>query len=380
MKLISLSIFINIFIVSCYESSISLEDKLFFEINSQAEQNAAPQQTESPLSLNSTIEFNDDDLRVNLITGNMKISFDSPDVVSSAKVWIGEENGSITSSESLATLTSFEAENIIALEEMPFPGENTYLILEVFTADDQRLLATNVFKDRTPKDIEGIKSWLKSDVGVLDLNGDAASHGVNVATWQDQSGNNNHFLQNVDGKRPSFQDDGGAWVKNGYPSILFNGYWGGGENLEFGSSFKIPSTFIIAAKYSGSTSGNNSIIGSGVDLEVFFDLYGGWAGYATAGQPETAPAEWASFGIRLGKDKIRGAYGIFDYELPSAFPETPFDMLYLGSRGKSFAWNGGNTVQHFDGAISEVIWYERSLSDEEFVQLRLYIKNKYGIK
>ena len=356
MKRFSLFIFSQMFLASCYEASVSIDDKLFGEQNSQTELTAAP------LSLNMTIEFHDDDLRVNLISGNIKVSFDSPDVVSSAKVWIGEKNGSITSSEPLATLTSFDAENLIDLEEMSFPGENIYLVLEVFTTDDQRLLATNVFKDRTPKDIEGIKSWLMSDVGVLDLNGDAATHGVNVATWQDQSGNNNHFLQSVDGKRPSFQDDGGAWVKNGYPGILFNGYWGGGENLEFGSSFTIPSTFIIAAKYSGSTSGNHSILGSGIDLEVFFDLCAGWAGYATEGQPETAPAEWASFGIRLGIDKIRGAYGIFDYELPSAFPETPFDMLYLGSRGKSFVWNWGNTVQHFDGAITEYALHKAPLS------------------
>lgn len=58
----------------------------------------------------------------------------------------------------------------------------------------------------TPKTIFGssLQLWLRADMGVLNGSDLPASNGEAVKTWQDQSGNANHFTQGTAGLRPPY--------------------------------------------------------------------------------------------------------------------------------------------------------------------------------
>jgi len=85
-----------------------------------------------------------------------------------------------------------------------------------------------------PASVANMAFWLKSEVGVLDAAGTPiTSDSTAVATWQDQSGNGNHFTNVTAVQRPLWRN--AANGVNGKPSVYFNNSLIASANVTFGS-------------------------------------------------------------------------------------------------------------------------------------------------
>lgn len=115
-----------------------------------------------------------------------------------------------------------------------------------------------------PLTLPGLQSWLKADAGVLAPGGAAAVNNDPIATWQDQSGNSNHFEQNTSSNRPSLKTN----RINGKPSVYFtvDDYFS--ATTMFMSAPSAWTIYVVKVSRLGS---GGAIVGA-----FSFDVIGGW--------------------------------------------------------------------------------------------------------
>ncbi|MDB2447347.1 LamG domain-containing protein [bacterium] len=359
----------------CFESELVIDEE-----NIHAEQTSLsdPGPVVEPITVNSTFSFKDTNLLEGLVGGEVSVPLEEPSDIKSVSIWFADENNNIIEGSILAELSDIQTENIITLPSFEPPASGVRLVLKIETTDNQIIIKSlGEVVDLVPSDLEGMLMWVKSDQGLLDPSGDPVVEGARVATWQDQSGNGNDLVQTDASRRPTYHDTG-ALLNNDLPTLEFSGSWGGGNNMESVFSYSLPATFIVAGNFINIASGNHSLLGSGLDLKFFIDMNAGWMGPQATGQPDTSQDGWTAYALRWGNGVFRGVYGTSDFEHDYVVPGTPYSMLYLGSRGKA-GWNVNKPVQYFNGAISEVIMYDRALTDGEMEILSNYLKARYAI-
>jgi len=226
----------------------------------------------------------------------------------------------------------------------------------------------------------GLKVWLKADVGLLDANGNAiTSENTNVHTWQDQSGNNLHATQSTTSLQPVVSS------VNGVSSVYFSA-----DRLDI-SSFESSASFTIfsvhkatghglvyerstntnatngeylytATNYTIATRRNNVLSGYN------YPNNSNW-GVTNEVKVATHQFDGSHTGHTLRDDGISVDMGA-GWGANITSPETINQPLYIGARGA-----GGAGIT---GHICEILYYDRVLSAEEVSEIELYLNNKWG--
>jgi len=251
-------------------------------------------------------------------------------------------------------------------------------------------------KQFSPKDLQGLALWLKADAGV-------SLSDSNVIAWADQSQNGLNFTSNIEaGAYPSYLTNG----INSKPSISFLNSFMDTANTTFGGGEL--SIFVV-----GYSRGDIETGGSGGDLQNYinksdlcsdtytvfqFGAFGGtstdfnfssWVGggngntYQFVKYPNAVntPRIIASiFGSTSLDIYINGALnnsGPFSITM-----QTLNASIGIGNRSIREGGTGCTSFgerENFDGAISEIIIYNRPLNNTERQQVEIYLNQKYAI-
>ncbi|MGI6495134.1 MAG: right-handed parallel beta-helix repeat-containing protein [Kiritimatiellia bacterium] len=201
----------------------------------------------------------------------------------------------------------------------------------------------------------GLKVWVAAD----QIPG--AQEGAAVSTWPDLSGNGSDFTVQ-DGTAPTYSSTG----LNGRPTVRFTG-----DLLRCATSVEAPYTIFVVARMHGTMNGR--LISSSRNWLLGYHG-GGWRGmYAegwvknSEGNIPTTPDIWT-------------AHGDFTY---TAFYDngTLLARNANGVYGPAQLALGGwwNLTELSDGDVSEVLLYDRVLTDVEQAKVGSYLQRKYGI-
>ncbi len=227
----------------------------------------------------------------------------------------------------------------------------------------------------------GLQLWLDA----ADLTTITAQNGQLVSEWRDKSGLNNHASQATAGKQPSLTSNG----INGLPTLRFND-----DQLTIPGGLSIgngdPRTIFLVVDYSVND-GNSEVFGTTtgtmIDLGSFFqtervrlrDNVNGGPGddgfngiYSGDGS-----APFGSHIITVEAILGGGTNVLLDGSLilsdPGSFSH--FDLATaLGIGGANF--NG----REYNGDLSEVLVFDRLLSDAERNDVGFYLASKYGLQ
>jgi hypothetical protein len=220
---------------------------------------------------------------------------------------------------------------------------------------------------------DGLAAWYRADTGVV-LGG-----GASVDRWSDQSGNGNDATQGNSTARPTLQ----AAAVNGLPTIIFNGSsqfliapHSASLNLQEVVAFLVAKNDATSPSWGAFLRKSSSITsGWGLTRVNSGNLTAMWTGNATTTRAAAALPAGRFF---LGQGML--AAGRLDFLLNSA-PTAGFTLtgnfvadsspLYLGGNGSS-----GHFLQ---GAIAEVLVFNRALTVREQVEIEKYLSTKYDI-
>lgn len=256
--------------------------------------------------------------------------------------------------------------------------------------------------DILPSDITGLQLWLNGDVGVT-------TSGGSVTQWADQSGNANHATQSNVSKQP-------IWVMpatHGHGSILFDGIDDGLYTPSFQTfPVKRGSVFVVMRNSQPINQLNDHIVGTyGSGSGNMWDINTGWD--VATGSPTTTLNIKFIFSIaqslniyskKIGSpnsDAILGFpnsdYGLTNYILLELIRDADSSMKFTINGviplttvvipntqitvnpvniGNSFI--AGNS-DPLEGYISEVLIYDKAVSDYERQQLENYLFKKYKL-
>ncbi|MCC7518713.1 MAG: fibronectin type III domain-containing protein [Verrucomicrobiae bacterium] len=233
----------------------------------------------------------------------------------------------------------------------------------------------------------GLLMWLKADVGVT--NG-------SPFMWADQSGNGNNATQSGNNQKPSLIEN----AINGKPAIRFAGV-NGDDSLQLPSGFSNftagVSAFVVArptenrkwARFLDLGNGHN---GSGYQ-DIILSRYGATDHLVYDVDTSSLNGPVATNAIVLGKRQIlevvHGTNGVVrlfrdgalvgqadNIALPTNVVRT---ANYIG-QSEYFYWAGGDDGyldKNYYGDISEIILYNRELSESERLAVSEYLKDKY---
>lgn len=257
----------------------------------------------------------------------------------------------------------------------------------------QRFLTTLGFVDGTsaaaaftPISITGLQAWLKSDVGtVTTYDGVTVSGDTDpVGKWADQSGNNNHFTQDDEAARPTFN----ANSINGYPTIDFDGI----DNFMKGDSLvpvfdgDDPDYSIVwvgnmaetNAKYIFSAGHTNPAYASTLDgwryltgSDGISHARGGLAATVASQGVTTSNSIWVFEHADAASRFFYNGVLKFNEALNSADPQ--INMFTMGCLRYS---TNGNFM---DADVAEVMIFNKKLSNAELNSLGDYLSVKYGL-
>lgn len=217
----------------------------------------------------------------------------------------------------------------------------------------------------SPRNIAGLTLWLDASQITGLSNGDP------VAQWDDRSGNANHATQGTAAKRPTYQ----SAAMNGRPAVVFDGVddYLKATNTATGGDLTIFAVATISAylitnqivlRYIFGDPGRMGLrVSNNNDLAFWGGTDGVGGGDVALNTPFVATASRASTAATaaLNGDKYTGT-------ITNAPPDTPYAI-------------GGDVAvsQFLAGSISEVIVYNRALSDAERKRVERYLGSKYGI-
>ena len=226
-----------------------------------------------------------------------------------------------------------------------------------------------------PPVTDGLKLWLDAS--------DAASLGVDatgqVSQWSDLSGGGHHAVQVTESMRPTYTPAGLA----GRASLSFNG-----ANVMVTASFMNYSNHTIFVVAQATATAENDILSSGtlftgndILLMNFANIYRGHYWFGSGGDYVSAdsvlPSIWApaiyeqtvdDASLRISRN------GQLDRAVAAGGPHP--DVLKPVCLGSRFINGGANFV----GEMSEVLVYDRALSDAERMQVSEYLAAKWLIK
>jgi hypothetical protein len=201
--------------------------------------------------------------------------------------------------------------------------------------------------------------WLRADTGVVTQNG-------LVAIWHDQSGNGNDARMDDTGSRPELAMDSGR------PAIVFRGL----NYLEGASVFPVNHDYTVAGVFrlSDTTVVNNII--SGNDHAV-------WLNSSTFLHFHQVGFQVDAIASASSNPNGSSFVAVFD-------AESSMVRLFIDGRMSDSLWtleNDDSTIligsyeqsYFLHGSISELLLYDRTLSDSEAGQVDQYFETKYGL-
>lgn len=216
-----------------------------------------------------------------------------------------------------------------------------------------------------PSDLSGLVVWLSTDSGIT-------LSGSNVSNWTDRSPENNDVSQYDSGLQPTFNSSDSDF--NNLPSISVNG----SQYMDTSglNTYNQPNTIIFCGLWN-SFSVDNMLVGS-MDGFTRNDLFA---------HTSTSPGIFAGgsiFGESIDMTNPLIIGGIFNGSESSIFinnAQLPVSVGNIGSENWS-ALEVGGTLQGTnggDGKISEIVAYNRVLSNNELRKIFKYLGNKYAI-
>ena len=227
--------------------------------------------------------------------------------------------------------------------------------------------------------------WLRADKDVYTNTGfstSATATGNTIAGWKDQSVQVNNFVQSTGSQRPIYRDATDSLAVNFHPTLAFDGV----DDHMYRSTFFTNTTghtvFAVGRinKTSSSwntlfqqdpTNGNNPMFGIYDNVPYLYDLNSTPSFTRSA---DTIPYDTANiFGFEWGvpatnsgyTSSVNGARSLTD------------DILDMGF-GTSTLQLSDDTVEGWDGQMSEVIVYKEVLSQTNRGKIESYLAIKYG--
>ena len=251
-------------------------------------------------------------------------------------------------------------------------------------------------EEKSPIPTNGLNIWLNADRGVT-LGGD---DGDSVLSWENQGSMDATFTAEAE-TAPTLGVN-----ENGVPSLVFSGgkddqgtLGGDGDFMTFdGVDFnnKSEMTMIVVSHYTGKSVGNPSGDWTSGDkyCAIFAEEAGGW------GSLFMSPYhDWTSARFGTGKDFCNIKYydrdeidrtavtiatkdgakeklyvdGVLGAEKNDAVAVTKNigSKMHIGASYSDYKWT------YFKGTISEILIYDRALSDAEIEQVNTYLTQKY---
>lgn len=220
---------------------------------------------------------------------------------------------------------------------------------------------------------EGLALWLKTGPSVK-------TEGSNVLAWADESGLH-HDAVTISKSKPVFIPN----ELNGYPVIRFNGKDNYMQTVPFVTFNNKRGTLLIVFRLNGSssTSGGgvstlvSTYLGNGVTWQLCASeyLYIYYDGVGAEGMPLAAVAknQWEVAALKRTADTSMTIYR--RGEPRATFPVTnnqpDSNTIKIGSNGR---------LEVLKGDIAEIILYNRTLNDEEFITVNEYLSSKYKIE
>ncbi|MFC1461712.1 LamG-like jellyroll fold domain-containing protein, partial [Verrucomicrobiota bacterium] len=237
-----------------------------------------------------------------------------------------------------------------------------------------------VSKQAADVPVTGLKVWLKADAGIT------ADASGNVSVWADQSGNGNDFLQNGQGKRPTWTED----ALNEQPVVAFDGK---NDSLSGQYSPSGDVTVLLVCRYTafgkkGSVlldchdhkkeSGGFYVGADGEEepydkLVVRTGLGGEWPDGVNHSGEHALTTDWAVDTLRVSEETTQLWIDDVLKVDESVGAVSSGNPLVLGAGADS-----GNPAC-FEGGVAEVLVYEQALSNLELIQVEKYVSDKYAL-
>lgn len=232
----------------------------------------------------------------------------------------------------------------------------------------------------------------------------AVDHGA-VAQWQDASGRDNHLVAPGASRQPAFVADG----PGGHPTVRFDGendlLMADGfspEQLPAATVFIVATPNAIAGQFdalisAGNRGAEDSFTGFNIDLggKNFGDCA------ETYPEPLTAlnsiNVQSAKTTVECGQDLLDDSRPLSSTVVIAVRIDDDEASLWLDGKPQEIGGGGPDTLRvpqvrlgarfmrqkfqgYYDGDISEVVVYGRSLSDAEIDQVDAYLAQRYGVK
>jgi len=227
---------------------------------------------------------------------------------------------------------------------------------------------------------------LDAGVGVLNASDLACSDGEAVKTWQDQSGNANHAVQATGAVQPLW-DEVDADL-GGESSIQFTADWMLlPDSTLFADIVANPQWTIITVFHKLDTSSNMVLWCGDRDVGKGFGVYP-----STSSRARISASNYAIGGLSYGGGTKEAVCINMDWDTQeiSGFPMSKWigvrDLATVIGESLTTPQMIGarpNTTlptvsEVFEGAIAEIIVFEKSLTSTQFETIRRYLIDKYG--
>ena len=202
-------------------------------------------------------------------------------------------------------------------------------------------------------------------------------NGTDVSAWADQSGAGNDLSQGTADRQPGFTASVAAL--NGQPAVQFteaDGNMIGTAEIDYDQ----PLQFFIVCKRDSDTDAGNIILGGAGASEPSFE-HDGTDEQVVMGKAVVTAANTDTTNWQIRDYFLDGASATTTIwkngtvtHGPGGTGQKDFTYLCLGDYNTNAAAN-----DYFDGAIAEVIIYDRELTAIERKQVESYLGDKYGI-
>lgn len=224
----------------------------------------------------------------------------------------------------------------------------------------------------TPSQVSNLKLWVDASkiVGLAD--------GQGIASWADQSGNNNHLVQSDSTRQPLYKTN----VVNGKPAVRFDG---SNDYLKI-DSLTLPTYISIFVVSKTNVAGKGFFIEHGPDTNTNdgFFFYGEGTGafsFRRSGATHTiSNSGWFGTNWALGSGVYNGTHYVRkdgNSPITGTISNTARSdsnvtaTLYVGERV-------GDIIP-MNGDIAELLIYTGVVSDTDRTSIENYLKRKYGI-
>jgi hypothetical protein len=211
-----------------------------------------------------------------------------------------------------------------------------------------------------PDSISGLAAWFKADSLAL-------SDGDAVTTWNDSSSNAYNVTQASAGAKPTYKATG----LNGQPTVRFDG----SDVLVSTATptFSGPMTAFFVANLAQNPATQTILVGPVSTFNGFGVFYNGqvhqyWGSNLNGTTTPPGTPYLGSFLANGASSSVAANRGTTSTGNPGAFS--------WSSKAISL---GGNNGRYLNADISEVILYDRDLTDAEQAEVETYLYQKYGL-